>query len=1071
MSYLISNTSGLQNPEKIMNQSLSQEKNFKSRLSLPQVWFFLFIFFAALPMMIYYKSYSVYLEDESFGNRSANEKYYYRELVAFANRTTNKQVFLQNLRLFNDTFRRNLPDNTKNSELLDSLKNEIPTNSSIIFWDNQVRVIPDFTSIKAQGITHEKAQGLVEMLIDSYNDFAAGTNLQTLHQIKIFEKQNAGFFIETAPLTGRNFPVSQAFTSPNTILGGYNSSSEVFFYWNFINSKDNSQGGFMVFIPIQNLSPTFSLSKIIKQETESSPEFSVGFFDQGSGHIELASQELTPIAQGLFNNFDAGLENPMHVDDWVIFVQPHPDSSSTDIFSLFSTKSESQYLESNIQTARLMTWIILFAAAMLFYHYYSVTLSKGLSLRKKMAALFFLCMQLPVSILIFLGISYSLTQEKLLSQKAESKLVELVKNIDASTLAYYRQINGWLRSIKMLPEMQNFDKARLHETFFEFSKAYHLTSYYLIGLDGTIEFDIDNMTNADKANNRIFIKELGMRLLAMSSESNAGKVQPQPALSEGLFELITSQTGKLKEIFLPGTGNSELFFSDIVTTRAGKRFASIATIDKTELDRSYLRQSITSQFKFNPDYELIIINQDDFSDVMPKLSPTFKANLLPMIASAKISNSVDSARINDQNGTALVALTKGINTKDFLIGARMNWNKITGEIQKTYILVAIGLFFSLGTSIFLITLLIKEFLLPVSILSSGARAISNGDLNQTLPVFAKDELGDLSSTFNFMTMRLKNRLTELTVLYNLTQKASTSHSQREVFDLAATNLQTHLKAELSGTAWINEGEESLYLAEHLDEKEADAIKACSRAALASFKMQLESCESLNKKIMALPLFFEDKKFGTIYLIFPEDRFKDAKSFSEDENSFIETLRHHLSLIIEKQRLFEQAITDGLTRLYLRRFFLASLEKEISRSKRYQLEVSVLLLDIDLFKRFNDTYGHQAGDHVLRETAQRIIESIRSVDTPGRYGGEEMAVLLPQTGIKEAYLVAERIRKSVEGAEYLFKNDSMRVTVSIGVTTLHLRDVTLEEMIEEADKALYVAKGKGRNQVRIAPEAM
>jgi diguanylate cyclase (GGDEF)-like protein len=161
----------------------------------------------------------------------------------------------------------------------------------------------------------------------------------------------------------------------------------------------------------------------------------------------------------------------------------------------------------------------------------------------------------------------------------------------------------------------------------------------------------------------------------------------------------------------------------------------------------------------------------------------------------------------------------------------------------------------------------------------------------------------------------------------------------------------------------------------------------------------------------------------------------------------------------------------LTKLYVRRFFLATLEKELARSKRYQLDVSIVLLDIDHFKLFNDKHGHQAGDYVLRETAQRIVECIRSVDTPGRYGGEEMAVLLPQTNIKEAYLVADRIKKTIESAEYTFRNKSMNVTVSAGVSALHGRQVTVEELIEEADKALYVAKDKGRNQVRIAPEAM
>lgn len=87
-------------------------------------------------------------------------------------------------------------------------------------------------------------------------------------------------------------------------------------------------------------------------------------------------------------------------------------------------------------------------------------------------------------------------------------------------------------------------------------------------------------------------------------------------------------------------------------------------------------------------------------------------------------------------------------------------------------------------------------------------------------------------------------------------------------------------------------------------------------------------------------------------------------------------------------------------------------------------MSAFFCDIDKFKNFNDTYGHQAGDYVLRETAQRITESIRSVDTPGRYGGEEMAVILPQTNIKEAYIVAERIRKAIETTEYTFRNDAI-----------------------------------------------
>jgi methyl-accepting chemotaxis protein len=184
-----------------------------------------------------------------------------------------------------------------------------------------------------------------------------------------------------------------------------------------------------------------------------------------------------------------------------------------------------------------------------------------------------------------------------------------------------------------------------------------------------------------------------------------------------------------------------------------------------------------------------------------------------MITTTKLSNTIETDRIADENAMLLVALGRGINTGDFLVGARYSWHNIMETIHMTYFLVGAGLFLSLSASLFLVTILIKEFLTPVAILSSGAKDIINGNLDTNLQVFARDELGELSTTFNFMAKRLKNRLTELTVLYNLTQKASTSHSQREVFDLAATNLQNHLRAESCGTVWISEGEgdDGLYL--------------------------------------------------------------------------------------------------------------------------------------------------------------------------------------------------------------------------------------------------------------------
>ncbi|PKL47413.1 MAG: hypothetical protein CVV42_13215 [Candidatus Riflebacteria bacterium HGW-Riflebacteria-2] len=1054
-----------------MNNSNVNDTAFKSRLSQPTAWVVLFVFFAALPILIYYDCYGRYIDEQFARSREDVVKIFHRELTSFGSKATNRQIFLQQLQSYRDGLRRNISEPDRNAVLSESLMQELPENTSMIAWDKDSNFVEELSAVKQDNLNREQHEKLIKILLNAHSDFSAGANLQTLHQIEYFEKEHADFFSQIAPLTGRAFSFTRAFTSPNSMFGSYLDTSETFFYWDFINNQNNNQGGFMVFIPLNSLPVTFGLSQVLLRDPSATPEFSNGFFDRTSGEIELSYPGLLqPAKQGVSLYID-GLKNPIFYDDWVLFVQPLAESTSVNIFALFSTKALRLSHESQKNSARTAAIFLLIITGIFFYYSFSLASTTGLSLRKKMAGLFLLCMQLPISILIFLGVQFAMSQERLLSQEAESQLVDLVKKVDHSALDHYRTTTEWLKSLKNLPEVRALDKQKMHETFFEFNRQNQLSSFYLIGLDGSVEFDIDNLKNDNT--NRIFIKDLGMRILAASSENNNLKPAVLSTSVESLFDKITRKTGNMHLVVWPGTSRQNFVFTDVLTMNDNKRHAIIATLDKTEIDRNYLRQVVSQQHRLGIDNEMIILKEDDISETMPRLSATFKANLLPMLSTTRLSNIIETDRVNDENDRLLVAISRGVNTSDFFIGARFSWHKITDTIQMTYLLVIAGLVFSLAASILLITILIREFLIPVSVLSDGAKSIIGGNLNLELPMFARDELGELSTTFNSMTRRLRNRLTELTVLYNLTQKASTSHSQREVFDLAAANLQKHLNAESSGTTWYNEGEgaDSVYLSEHLEEKESEAIRSCVKSALRTLQSVAEYSEALGRYVLGVPLFFEEKKFGAVYLVFPVERGKDKLHLSDDEKSFIETLRHHLSLIIEKQRLFEQAITDGLTRLYLRRFFLATLEKEINRSKRYQLEVSVLMLDIDHFKNFNDTYGHQAGDFVLRETAQRIMESIRSVDTPGRYGGEEMAVILPQTGIKDGFVVAERIRKAIESAEYQFKNDSMRVTASLGITSLHNRDLSIEEMIEEADKALYVAKSKGRNQVRIAPEAM
>ncbi|GLX81544.1 GGDEF domain-containing protein [Thalassotalea eurytherma] len=158
--------------------------------------------------------------------------------------------------------------------------------------------------------------------------------------------------------------------------------------------------------------------------------------------------------------------------------------------------------------------------------------------------------------------------------------------------------------------------------------------------------------------------------------------------------------------------------------------------------------------------------------------------------------------------------------------------------------------------------------------------------------------------------------------------------------------------------------------------------------------------------------------------------------------------------------------DGLTQVYNRKHWEECLAQEFARARRYDADLALIMFDLDHFKRINDNYGHQCGDMVLIETAKVIEELIRISDTFGRYGGEEFAVILPETGIAGALDVAEKIRQRIEDIALLFNEEPINVTTSIGVATIGDDDFRYEDLIAHADQALYEAKALGRNQVAV-----
>lgn len=183
---------------------------------------------------------------------------------------------------------------------------------------------------------------------------------------------------------------------------------------------------------------------------------------------------------------------------------------------------------------------------------------------------------------------------------------------------------------------------------------------------------------------------------------------------------------------------------------------------------------------------------------------------------------------------------------------------------------------------------------------------------------------------------------------------------------------------------------------------------------------------------------------------------------------------YLAKYLIKSRDFEYqyklATIDGLTELYNHRYFQETLKNQLEIAKRYNQPFSLIIIDIDFFKKFNDTYGHQAGDAVLRQVAQTLKKNSRTTDYVCRYGGEEMSIILPNTTAEEALFNANRINKAIADRDFqLNSTETGKVTISVGVATYPDNAQTPQDLIEWADKGLYYAKEHGRNQVHVYKE--
>jgi diguanylate cyclase (GGDEF)-like protein len=197
--------------------------------------------------------------------------------------------------------------------------------------------------------------------------------------------------------------------------------------------------------------------------------------------------------------------------------------------------------------------------------------------------------------------------------------------------------------------------------------------------------------------------------------------------------------------------------------------------------------------------------------------------------------------------------------------------------------------------------------------------------------------------------------------------------------------------------------------------------------------------------------------------------RQPAAFTDGDRRLLASLALQVAAALENAHLYEMAMVDGLTGLFVRRYFDARIDEEIERSRRFGTPFAVVMMDIDDFKALNDTHGHLAGDRVLRDIAAIVKTNMRGVDTAARYGGEELALILPRTELVAALNQAERVRQSI--AEHRVAGDAdgpvLAVTASFGIAAYpESGATTAEELVRRADRALYRAKRTGKNRVEL-----
>ncbi|PKL75330.1 MAG: hypothetical protein CVV27_15940 [Candidatus Melainabacteria bacterium HGW-Melainabacteria-1] len=391
----------------------------------------------------------------------------------------------------------------------------------------------------------------------------------------------------------------------------------------------------------------------------------------------------------------------------------------------------------------------------------------------------------------------------------------------------------------------------------------------------------------------------------------------------------------------------------------------------------------------------------------------------------------------------------------------------------------------------------RRFVDKIIYLVLAARKVEHGELDEQIELESEDEFGTLARNLDSMRQEIKLTLTQkegmiakLTVRDQI-NRAIIRQSGNELLKQVLTIILEAIGAQKGSIMMLEpqslmlvlkvvydpeQDHEPVNVLEHITfsigEGIAGQVAATGEAMICNdtrsdkrFKTyRFQEMDQRIWNMVCLPLKVDDTVLGVISL--------DNKigGFNESDLAFVQDMANQVAIAIQNAELYERSISDGLTGLFVRRYFEDLLDQELRRSDRTQMPVSLMMFDIDHFKRFNDTYGHQVGDWVIQKVAKVAKDSVRDVDMVARYGGEEFAIIMPDTGLDAAWQVGERIRQAVADSFVFHEGHKLKITISLGCAEYPSQASSKQSLIQNADTALYASKHKGRNcTTRYQPE--